>query len=468
MEYLFVAYYYSLPYLMALGAAFALVFLAAFSVSQPLLPLLTYLGVFFSFSGVNWGSFSSATGAMYSRGSGQLFFPFVFWALVLGTFWAVMGRALAKQPRQPASSINRWFLMWGLLFILHLCWGLTAGVDIADMLNGDGFINVVWMGLLIAFMVASARNEKSISWLLQFIVVAGLLKSGYGLVRWAAFGGDPANVYSNVEKINIKLTYFDIVDSLVCVLAAATCCWQLFVNPPKDGDSLGWRVLRWAVVVLGIVCVLLSYRRTAWVGILMCGIYLFWNLRPSLRLVGIAIVLPIMTVAVGFFAAKRLGARAEKLGLLSFVYDLLSSNEGTNARTLELRLAFNSFVHSPIVGLGAWGRYPATILIPWQDPTRPGAFLHSGILHVVMKTGLVGLMLMLGVIASFVRKVRSMKHQTSEGGALVFAAICGMIFMLPDFLLGTPIPQFRTTQMIAFCLGLPFFVARAQQGRKSD
>jgi hypothetical protein len=36
--------------------------------------------------------------------------------------------------------------------------------------------------------------------------------------------------------------------------------------------------------------------------------------------------------------------------------------------------------------------------------------------------------------------------------------------MLPDLLFGTPVPQLRTTQLLAFCLGLPGLVLAAQRG----
>jgi hypothetical protein len=119
------------------------------------------------------------------------------------------------------------------------------------------------------------------------------------------------------------------------------------------------------------------------------------------------------------------------------------------------------------LGIGSWGRYAATMLIAWQDPTKPGAFLHSGILHILMKTGLLGLLLVIGVLAAFVREVRACKGYSVRGSALSFAGCCGLLFMLPDFLVGTPIPQFRTTQLIALCLALPFFVNHVRLRNKA-
>ena len=134
---------------------------------------------------------------------------------------------------------------------------------------------------------------------------------------------------------------------------------------------------------------------------------------------------------------------------------------------LELRLAAQEFFASPLWGNGAWGRYAATQQIAWQDASRPGNFLHSGVLHVAMKTGLIGLTLLIGTIVSFISRVRNLKSESPHATALVAAACMGLLFMVPDFLIGTPVIQFRTMQLIGVCLALPFFVARAQASSAS-
>ena len=89
-----------------------------------------------------------------------------------------------------------------------------------------------------------------------------------------------------------------------------------------------------------------------------------------------------------------------------------------------------------------------------------GGFLHSGVLHIAMKTGLVGLVLLAGLTLAFVTHVRRLPATLNPNAfALVMAACCGLLFMLPDILIGTPIPQVRTMQLLAFCLGLPYMVS---------
>ena len=208
---------------------------------------------------------------------------------------------------------------------------------------------------------------------------------------------------------------------------------------------------------------LLSFRRTAWIGLLLAGILLFAKMRPSLRFAGVAVALPLLSAGLLYVFMKRFSQQAGHYGLTAVVYDLLETNNGVvSPRALELRLATAEFLKSPFVGVGAWGRYAQTILIPWQDPARPGAFLHSGFLHVMMKTGILGLGLTLGVIWSFTRQVLRTKDRSPEEAALIFAGCCGLLFMLPDFIIGTPVPQIRTMQLLAACVALPFVVERVR------
>lgn len=452
----------SIPYLLAFLAAVMLIGVAGLSWQFPMLPALAYLAVFFAFSSSTYGLLTATTSTMYTRGSGQLFFPILLWLLFLSVLWLSFSAAFARQPLVEAPRIQKWFWLWFVLLLMHVGWGAATGVPFSESLSQDGFVNLPWMGLLIALMVAGARDEKSINLLSRFIILAGLLKSGFGLVRWATLGGDPANIYANVEKIQVKLTFFEIGDSLVCLLAAAVCASLLFIRKDAN-ENAWWRRIQWVTLLSCLLCIALSYRRTAWVGLFLAAFLLFLKLKPAARVTALLVVFPVMVAGVGFVFLQRLGVQAGKLGALSLVYDLIGQKGGAeSARVLELRLAFKEFVTSPIVGLGAWGRYTATMLIPWQDPARPGAFLHSGVLHILMKTGLVGMVLLVGVVGSFMREVRNRHESSAASASLIFAGCCGLLFMLPDFLIGTPVVQFRTTQLIAVCLALPFFVHRVQ------
>lgn len=475
MDYLLLAFYYSLPYLTAVGAAALLIVVAAFAWQFPLLPALAYLSVIFTFSSSRYGVLEGSASTIYTRGSGVLFFPALIWLLLLGAIWMSIARYGRIQQRsspgavaaRPESTIERWFLLWFILLLCHVMVGLLLQQPITDILDSSGFVFVPVMGLLITILVAGAGAKHSVAWLAFFIEIAALLKSLFGLGRWAAFGGDPANIYANVEKLSVKLTFFEIGDSLICLMGMAIAVSMLFIRRPEKESPLRY-VLHWAVLGLGLACVVLSFRRTAWLGLVVSFAWLLWYLSPRQRLVAIALAAPVLLAAISFVASKRLGAQTDKLGFMGFFYDLLGSKfQGQSARSLELSLAADEFLASPFWGNGSWGRYAATRQIAWQDPLRPGNFLHSGVLHIAMKTGLIGLFLLGGTLLSFVRQVRRLSTTSAEAQALIATACMGLLFMLPDFLAGTPVVQFRTTQLLGVCLALPFFVARAHALRQT-
>jgi len=325
-------------------------------------------------------------------------------------------------------------------------------------------VNVVWMAPLVLLMVLAGASRKPVSLVMvaRLLVLAALAKAAFGLGRWAFFGGDPANIYANTEKLNIQLTYFDIGDSLVCVLGMAVALSLLLVKR-SDKRSAPWDWIYIVTVVASLACIMLSYRRTAWGGAVFVMIYFFIRMQPRWRLPVLMVGVPVVLAGLGIVMGQRLDWRDGANPLEKFFFDLVSSGSGVQGtRVLELRLAWEAFTNSPIVGIGSWGKYASSNLIAWQASSA-GSFLHSGVLHLTMKAGLVGLFLTAGVLWAFARQARKVAvSSTAEERALVMAAVAGLLFMMSDFLFGTPIGQVRTMQLLALCLGLPSLVAASQ------
>jgi O-antigen ligase len=435
-------------------------------IGRPIVPLLLYISIFFVFAQTSYGSLDIwRTNHVYGRGTGQVFFPLLYWSLLIILAWTWMGRAFSFEDSPPMPAVLGWLLAWLGLLVAHVVVGAMNGVEIADALGGNGFVGVVWMAPLVLLMVWAGASRKPVSLLMvaRLLVLAALGKAAFGLGRWAFLGGDPANIYANTENLSIRLTYFDIADSLVCVLGLAVALALLLVKR-SDKRSAPWDWIYIVTVVAALACIMLSYRRTAWGGVLLVMIYFFIRMQPRWRLPVLTVGVPVVLVGLSIVMGQRLNWRDGSNPFEKFFFDLVSSGssfEGT--RVLELRLAWEAFTNSPILGIGSWGKYASSKLIPWQDPVSAGSFLHSGVLHLTMKAGLVGLFLTGGLLWAFARQARSLAASgTAEERALVMAGVAGLLFMVPDFLFGTPIGQVRTMQLLALCLGLPCLVAAAQ------
>jgi len=335
------------------------------------------------------------------------------------------------------------------------------------VLAPSGFSNIVWMGPLIALMLRAFRSREEAVELARFIMLAGLVRALYGLGRWAAFGGDPNNVYANMNAIRIRLTFFDINDSLLCMMACAIAAAALFGPRPADAHPPVvrhpvWWALEWLTLLATAACIVLSYRRSAWIGfVLGCAVVLL-RFPPRRRVQLVLAALPLVGGALGYAALSRLG-KAQGSGLSTLLYDMQSRTFGPESeRVLELKLVLADILARPFTGIGAWGRYTGYQQISWQANPDGGLFLHSGVLHVALKCGLPGIVLLAGTVWAFVLVARrALGTLPPELLGLATAGVAGAAFMIPDILIGTPFPQVRTTQMLAVALALPYVALAA-------
>jgi O-antigen ligase len=168
---------------------------------------------------------------------------------------------------------------------------------------------------------------------------------------------------------------------------------------------------------------------------------------------------PVVGVGLLYAAFRRLGqTKGAGHGLSSLFFDMQSKKFGAESeRVMELKFALADFFSHPLTGIGTWGRYTGYQHISWQAGQDGGLFLHSGVLHIALKAGLPGLILLGGTIWAFCAFTRhALRTAPPELLGLATAGAAGLAFMLPDLLVGTPFPQVRTTQMLAICLALPY------------
>jgi hypothetical protein len=464
MDTLLIAIYTALPFIVVIVLALLAVVGMGVGAVWPRFLVYPYLLIYFWINSTSYGSLATfATNGVYVRGSGVMFFPLLFY-YVLGAWCCARVAASFQDWRTPACNLRPWFWGWLLLLCAHVAAGIFVGVKPGESLAVSGFSNVVWMAPLISLMLLTFRTRAHATELAHFIVLAGLGRALYGLLRWAAFGGDPNNVYANMNEIRIKLTFFDINDSLVCTLAFVVAAVSLFQTDKRGRPTGLWLLVYWAALGATVLCVVLSYRRSAWIGLVLAGAIVMLRF-PFRRRMQLAVFgAPAVGAGLLFVALRRLGqTKGAGHGLSSLFYDLESHRIGKQSeRVLELKLALADFLSRPFTGIGTWGRYTGYQQISWQEGPDGGLFLHSGVLHIALKAGLPGVVLLAGTIGAFVVLARrALRALPPEHLPLATAGVAGLAFMLPDLLVGTPIPQVRTTQMLAICFALPYVAMSA-------
>jgi hypothetical protein len=464
----FLLYFYtSLPFVVVVLLAVLAVVGMGVGMVWPRFLAYVYIAVFFFRNSTSYGSLAAAASpGVYSRGSGVLFFPLLLWCMFGAWCCARVSAGFQRYPA-PACNLRPWFLAWLLLLGGHVAVGMFSNVTLAEVLAPSGFSNIIWMAPLVSLMLLSFRTREHAVELSRFIMLAGLGRAMFGLARWAFLGGDPNNVYANMNDIKIKLTFFDINDSLLCTIAFAIAAVNLF-QVVKNKRSLFWTTIDWATLCTTAACIVLSYRRSAWIGFVLAFLIIMMRFPLQRRIHMMALGAPVMGAGLLVAAIRRLGhTKGAGSGLSSLFYDMESKRFGAESeRVLELKYALADFISHPLTGIGSWGRYTGYQHISWQAGQDGGLFLHSGVLHIALKAGLPGLVLLGGTIWVFTRFARrALRTLPPELLGLATAGAAGLAFMLPDLLIGTPFPQVRTTQMLAICLALPYVamaVASAQ------
>ena len=450
------AFLVSVPFVLVIALAGLLIAFAGIGLAQPRFLLYPYLALLFTFSGATFGRVDPVALSVYSRGAGMLIFPLVMWLLLAATLWMWLSSMFRSRSLNDCNLLP-WFVAWTVLLLGHVVVGLATGIPLKETLSVGGFSNVAWMAILVIAMQFAFRNPDQLQELMKLIVLIGAVRATYGLVRWLALGGDPANAYANRMGLDVKLTFFDINDSLVCWLALSVAALRLW-RPTARRESVLWQLIYLGTMVVCAACIVLSYRRTAWVGVLLGGIWLLLYLPVRRRIQVALLAAPVMIAGVAYGAWHRLSQTRGARGLGGFFFDLQSKAFGPESqRLLELKLALTDFIDHPIAGIGAWGRFKGYQMVSWHWGPDGGTFVHSGVLHIAYKTGLIGLILFGGLITALVLFWR--RHSAHIEGPLqplAIAGIAGLLFMLPDIIIGTPIPQVRTMQMLAFCLALPY------------
>lgn len=437
------------------------------AMTRPALLTLAYIAILFGFSQSTYGELVMDR-TIYSRGTGQLFFSFLTWALVgMSVMAAALNKWTDKKPIPTHLGIP--FLLLTLLFIGHLAVAPIQAVKIEDALSGNGFINLLLLGLFIYVMTRTLNDRVKLQWLEKLILIMGAVRAGYGLVRWAAFGGDKANVYENYEHLSVKLTYFDICDSMIAGVVLFYCLRRLFSDWKQMSGFQ--RMLFIVLAAMEFALIVLSYRRTAWGGLALILAF-FALLLPLRQRIAAMVAAPLVALPVVAVSASRLNQIKPGASFFhQFFYDLIGrhglGHSAESARTLELHQAFKTFLDNPIFGVGAWGRYEEASGIGWQVGPEAFKFVHSGLLHIMFKTGLAGTSIVLFALFVFIRFVIKARRDLPERDRWLFdASLAGLIFMSPDFLLGTPIVQFRTMLLYGVLMAIPFLitgVARREQ-----
>jgi hypothetical protein len=437
----------------------------------PKLMALGFLGVLFMFSDSTWGQMTVET-SIYSRGTGMFNFSVLNIVLMISGF-ALLCQKLASPSSLPrlAPPVSKYVMAIVFLVFSHIVIGLMSGIELKLILGYNGIINILNMLMFMYLIIVAFRSDRDQINLLYMIMALAAVRSIFGMIRYVFFGGDTANPYKNFEQIDVKILFFDIGDNFVASLGAFCAAWLLTAPELRLGGLR--RLALFAFLVLEIAAVALSFRRSSLIGLALMFALLVYRLPGRQKMVLLLFASGFLTAIATVFFRQRLQFAGDGTGggiLSSLIYDIAPSKSLDDNRFYELYAAAKSIGDNWLIGLGTWGTFTGDDEILSYHFGHYD-FVHSGFGHVILKTGVIGLVVFCGLLAAYIAHyVKSRKYLAGVSLLLSDAGFAGFLFWLPTLLIGTPIIEFRTMLLLGLSLAMPFvavgvqaYRARAQQ-----
>ena len=443
-----------------LAAALLLLPLAfAICLRLPALMALGLVGILFSFSASTWGQIE-IDNTIYARGTGLFYFSLLNLLLWTAAAASIVRSASNRQRRLTPSPFPLFFLLFIFLLAGHVVLGLMADKDLTVILGYNGIINIGNMLLFCMLLVLAIESEQQRRQLLFLILGLAAMRAVFGMMRYLWLGGDSANPYRNFENLDIKLFYFDIADNYVAALAAFCIAWLLLM--PQARISLLKRLLLLALLALEIAAVALSFRRSSLIGLVLMSAVLVWQLPWRRRLQALLAGSGALVLVGLAFMRQRLQFNSSSDSFLSsLLYDVGPARATEVSRFYELEAAAHSLQGNWLFGLGSWGTfYGNEDILDYHFGKFD--FVHSGFGHLLLKSGVVGLALFVGLLLAFtLHYLRNRPQLRGNAALLADAGFGSLLFWIPTLLVGTPVIEFRSMLLIGLTLALPYLAARS-------
>lgn len=462
----------SMPFVAAFMLAVG-IFVAVLVYPRALLVLLLAATVVFPSSPTD--ALGNAIGFnVYGKGGGYLFFSLYELSLIflaLGTLLLAGWRSSssARATGHIVAGANPyliWYMTFGFLFAGYVAIWFAENIELWPLVfSRAGIMNVLFQGCLVMALVFHLRGARERHQLFVWVGFVAAAMMIWGLFRYVVLGGDPQGSYEEHGSTGLlRITYWDINYSIIAAMLVGWCIWTLSV---RKGMQTPLVVGLIGLLLISLADIALSARRTAQIGLLLGLVSAFLLLPKGRKQIVIALAL----VAAPLIAYK---VNERIYDNRSVLQKILQGDERKQylvdpryERNYELRLAAEEVRRSPIFGVGPAGVFHPPSSVGLQYHKGNYGFIHSGLGHILFKTGIVGLALFGGILLTFLVALRQAWLVADDRDkALLMAAACGMACSLPNLMVGTPIIEIRSMAVMAVCLAIPAMVTPALKGSK--
>ena len=252
----------------------------------------------------------------------------------------------------------------------------------------------------------------------------------------------------------------------IAALAAFCIAWLLLM--PGVRMSLHKRALLLGLFAMEVATVALSFRRSSLVGLGLMFAVLLWQLPWQRRILCGGVGIAALMIGAATLMRERLQFNTQRTGFLSSLfYDVGPGRATEVSRFYELEAAAKSLDGQWLFGLGSWGTFYGN-----EDALDyhfgKFDFVHSGFGHLVLKSGLVGLLMFLALLSACVlHYFRYRAAMRGNSALLADMSMAGLLFWSPTLLIGTPIIEFRSMLLIGMTLAMVYLHPQLVRSRNS-
>ncbi|BBO68399.1 hypothetical protein DSCA_23290 [Desulfosarcina alkanivorans] len=415
---------------------------------QPQKAVFSYLFFLFIFTGSLYGA-EGANLTFYTRGTGLMPLSIInIYLLFLFVYAGIATRVIGPYKSIPAPKlVTVPLVLLTILFILYAGFGVLKGVAIENVLSRRGLITLLNMTILYYTLKWVIDCDVNLDLFVKLLVSVAIAMAIYGLIRFLLFGGDPANYYANFEGSRSRLTFFDYGQSVLFLVT--TICLYLG-SAYKKGFK---KIVAYSGSGILFVNILFSFRRTALLGLMFVVIWLFCisSLRKKMAIAILSLLL--IAVSINILQTRFQNDKKKQ----SMTSDLVANDGSFDVKKNRFGEIYHAVAKTneinPFFGAGPWG-VNCPRITPWKETD----FVHSSLGHMYVKMGLVGLLVYVWLLVSYVLWwvfARRKKWKNERMKIIGDAFFCGFLFEIPDLLFGTPFIIYRHTQILAILLVLP-------------
>jgi O-antigen ligase len=362
------------------------------------------------------------------------------------------------------------FIAYALLALMMLLFVMADRSEVFSdewLMNFDKFtfVTLLWQGIFVYICTKCLSTRRDMRTLMVAMVTTITLNHVWGLFRYAVLGGDPQNAYASLEKLALKITFWDINDS---VMAAFLIGYGLFRFLAEPQRSVKLKSLDIGLILLAVASIALSARRTAQGGLVFALLGTLICLPKGKR--GVVILVMALSIPVALIATAQRSSGSGSV-IDKVMLDVKSSkvDDPRNSRFYEWKRAWASIQESPWIGLGPKGAFRVIDDTGLEYHRHNFGFMHSGFGHILLKTGFIGLSLYLFILGVLIYNVkRTWAGLPNAVRPACVGAVASLFASLPNFTVGTPLVEIRTMLCMGVMMSILIVCSRFSSGHSEQ